>query len=128
MGRRIAYVTVAAVLPVLFLLTFDIGVASAHPTFPGSVTCNAGSGVWNGTITFSPALMSGGTATTEVMKVVAKSGNTASPCITSTTPPAGSKVIGLIKGAVKFTMPAANDCATVFSGSSNVPGPGQFPS
>jgi hypothetical protein len=126
MSRRIVLVTVAAVLPVLLLVTVDTGVAGANPVFPGTVTCNAGSGVWSGAVTFSPALLNGGTATGEVVKVVAKLGNTASPCLTSSTPPAGSKVLGLIKGVAKFTGPGANNCATVFSGSSNVPVAAKF--
>jgi hypothetical protein len=126
MGRRIGFTTAAVVLPVLLLLAFDSGVAWAHPTFHGTVTCNAGSGVWNGSVTFSPPLMTGGTATHETITVTAKLGNTASPCLTSSTPPAGSKVLGLIQGAAKFTGAGANNCATVFSGSSNVPAAAQF--
>jgi hypothetical protein len=121
MGRRMAFATVAAVLPLLLLLTVDGGVAQANPVFPGLVTCNAASGTWSGSVTFSPPLFNGGTATHEVVTLVAKLGNTASPCLTTSTPPAGSKVIGFIKGKAKFAGAGANDCATVFSGSSNVP-------
>jgi hypothetical protein len=91
------------------------------PVFPGSVTCNAASGVWSGSVTFTPPISFSGSASHEVIKVVAKLGNTTSPCLTSSTPPAGSKVLGLIKGKAKFSGTAANNCATVFSGSSNVP-------
>jgi hypothetical protein len=121
MGRKLALGVTAAALPLLLLFTVGSGVAAANPVFPGSVTCNAGSGVWSGSVTFTPPLMNTGAATHEVIKVVAKLGNTTSPCLTSSTPPAGSKVIGLIKGKAKFTMTAANNCATIFSGSSNVP-------
>ena len=85
------------------------------------MTCNAGSGVWSGSVTFTPPLSFSGAASHEVIKVVAKLGNTTSPCLTSSTPPAGNKVIGLIKGKAKFSGTAANNCAFVFSGSSNVP-------
>jgi hypothetical protein len=54
------------------------------------------------------------------MTVVAKLGNSASQCVTSSTPPANSRVIGLIKGKAKFVGPASNACANVFSGSTNV--------
>jgi hypothetical protein len=121
MGRKLALVVSATVLPVLLVCTVGVGVASAHPVFPGSVTCNAGSGVWSGSVTFTPPLSFSGAATHEVVKVVAKLGNTTSPCLTSSTPPAGSKVIGLIKGKAKFSGTAANNCAFIFSGSSNTP-------
>jgi hypothetical protein len=126
MGRRMAWAT-AAFLPVLLLVTVDVGVAGASPLFPGVVSCNAAGGAWSGSVTFSPPLFNNGTATSEVIKVVAKLGSTASPCLTSSTPPAGSMVSGLIKGKAKFTTTGgANRCATVFSGASNVPVAAKF--
>jgi len=126
MGRKLALVISAAAVPVLLLTTVGVGAAGAMPVFPGSVTCNAGSGIWSGSITFSPPLLNVGVAPSEVMTVVAKLGNTASPCLTSSTPPAGSKVTGLIKGKAKFVMPGANSCATVFSGTANIPVAAKF--
>ncbi|HEY5252892.1 MAG TPA: hypothetical protein VIJ09_14595 [Acidimicrobiales bacterium] len=121
-----AFATVAAVLPLLLLLTVDVGVAQAIPVFPGTVTCNASGGVWSGMVKFSPPLRAGGVATHETVSVSAHLGNTTLPCGTSATPPAGSKVLGVIKGVAKISMASANDCATIFSGSAVVPLPAKF--
>jgi hypothetical protein len=104
-------------LPALLIGTLGSGAAQASPVLPGTVTCNAASGVWTGTIRFKPALRNGGTAPKETMQIAAGLGNSASPCITTS----GTVEAGKITGKLKFALPAANDCATVFSGSALPP-------
>jgi hypothetical protein len=98
----------------------SVAQAVSNPVnFPGTVTCSPSDGVWSGAITFSPPLMTGGTANTEIFTVKATLGNTASPCITT----AGSVALGTIAGKLKFSIPgSANNCATIFSGVT-LPGP-----
>ena len=117
MYRRILPVLAAALLPTLFLVTVGSGAAEAvvNPVvLSGNVTCSTAGGVWNGLVTFSPALKNGGTSNHEEIVVKAVLGNTTSPCVT--TP--GFAAIGAIAGQLRFHIPGtANNCSTVFSGS-----------
>ena len=117
MIRKTLLILAAAALPSLLLISVESGVAQANPIFPGNVTCSlASGGNWSGSITFTPPLKNGGTATTETFKVIAKLGSGTNPCVTSTTNP--GHVVGLIKGKLKFTTSGgANDCNAIFSGS-----------
>ncbi len=116
MARKTVLITASLALPSIFLLTVGSGVAQAartNPVLPGSVTCNAGNGVWAGRIIFSPPLLNGGTANIEKIKVVARLGSTTSPCLTGF----GSPQIGRIVGKLLVSDPGtANNCATIFSG------------
>jgi len=115
MVRKVLLIVAAVALPSLLLVTVGTNVAQANPVFPGNVTCNASGGNWSGSISFSPPLKNGGTATTETFPVVAKLGTAANPCLTSTTNP--GVVVGLIKGKLKFvTSGGANDCNAIFTG------------
>jgi hypothetical protein len=87
------------------------------PVLPGVVTCNPSQGVWSGSITFTPPIFNGGTATTEKMVVKATLGNSASPCVTT----AGIAVTGAIKGTLTFTGAKSNRCSKIFNGASHVP-------
>lgn len=114
--RKIVLTLAATSLPALMLVAVQSGAAQAvsNPTnLPGTVTCSPSGGVWSGTVTFAPPLMTGGNANTETLVVTAILGNTASPCVTNT----GIVVLGKIKGKLVFNIPGtANNCATVFSG------------
>jgi hypothetical protein len=106
------------VLVLTLIPAVDAGaVIKFQPVLPGVVTCNASQGVWSGVITFTPPLLSGGTATTETMVVKATLGNSASPCVTT----AGIAVAGAIKGTLTFTGAKSNRCSKVFNGASHVP-------
>lgn len=118
MARRIVLALSLLALPLL-LIVLGSGPAQANPILPGTVTCAPAAGGWTGHIKFVPPLRNGGTATGEVMTVKAKLGSTTNPCATS----AGSPQLGAIKGAMKFTGPGANNCATVFSGVARTPVP-----
>ncbi len=84
-----------------------------NPVLLGSVTCNAANGVWSGRVVFGPPLKNGGNANVEKIKVVARLGNTASPCLTNS----GTIEIGRIVGKLIVNNPGtANNCATIFSG------------
>jgi len=99
----------------LFTLVGGSGVAHAVSlgvNEPGVVTCVPAHGPWSGTISFAPALINGGTATTEVMVVKAALGNTGNLCSGST----GIAALGNITGKLTFNIAGANNCATIFSG------------
>jgi hypothetical protein len=110
MMRRLIAVGAAAVLPMVLLVTLTSGPAMANPILPGTVTC--GTGTWIGKVVFSPPLRNGGTAPKEKITVQAVLGNTANPCVTTS----GTIELGKLKGALKYVMPSANNCATIFSG------------
>lgn len=113
-------VVAASALAVALIPVVEAGAAITYPpVLPGVVTCNQTSGVWSGTITFSPPLFNAGAATAEKMIVKATLGNTASPCVTN----AGTANLGSIKGTLIFTGSHANKCSKVFSGLSRVPTP-----
>ncbi len=116
MARKTVLILAAAALPSLFVVSVASSVAQAasNPVnFPGTVSCNQSSGIWSGAITFSPPLMNGGTASTEIFTVKAVLGNTGSPCVTT----AGFVALGTIAGKLKLSIPgSANNCATIFSG------------
>jgi hypothetical protein len=116
MARKMAVLVATATLSVSILLVAGIGTAGAvwnPPPLPGTVTCNPSGGVWSGVITFAPPLKNGGAASSEVFKIKATLGNTASACVTT----AGFVALGKIKGVIKYTDPGtANNCATMFSG------------
>jgi hypothetical protein len=116
MSRRILAALAAVVLPSLFLVTVESGVAQAvtNPVvLPGNVTCSTAGGTWNGIVTFSPPLKNGGTSNHEEIRVKAILGSTSSPCVTT----GGFVAIGAIAGQVKFHIPGtANNCSTIFSG------------
>ncbi len=119
MARKVLLILAALVLPLVLLVTVESGVAQAWPIFPGSVTCNAGGGVWHGTVHFIPPLKFGGNANLETINVSAHLGNAGNQCVTTMIPPAGNEVIGRIAmHLIDFSIPgAANNCATIFSGS-----------
>src|SRR5580658_3663181 len=112
MARKIAVALAATVLSSVILVAAGSGVAHAASfgvNQPGKVTCSPAHGVWNGTISFTPPLFNGGSASTEVVVVKAALGNTASPCVATT----GIAVLGSIAGKLTFTIPGtANNCAT----------------
>jgi len=116
MARKTVLILASLVLPSLLLVTVGSGVANAartNPVLPGSVTCNAANGVWAGRIIFSPPLLNGGSANIEKIKVAARLGNTASPCLTGF----GTPQIGRIVGKLLVNDPGtANNCATIFGG------------
>jgi hypothetical protein len=116
MARRLVLILATTVLMSLLLVRLDSVAAHAvtyGTNLPGKVTCSPAGGVWNGTITFTPPLMNGGTASTETFTVQAALGNSASPCITN----AGFVALGSIVGKLTFSIPnSANNCATIFSG------------
>jgi hypothetical protein len=116
MARKTVLILATVGVSLLLLVTVKGATASAiyNPTpFPGTVTCNTASGVWNGAISFSPALFNGGTAASETMIIKATLGNSASPCITTS----GIVVTGVISGKLQFNISgSANNCATIFSG------------
>ncbi len=116
MSRKVVLTIAATALASLVAVAAasSVAQASSNPVnLPGKVTCSPSGGVWNGAITFSPPLMNGGTASTEIFTVQATLGNTASPCVT--TP--GFPALGTIVGKLKFSIPgSANNCATIFSG------------
>jgi len=118
MTRKTVLILVAVGVSSLVLATVRSGTAGAvyNPTvLPGTVKCNATSGVWSGVVSFSPALLNGGTASSETMSIQATLGNSASPCIGTT----GIAASGVITGALRFNIAgSANDCATIFSGAS----------
>lgn len=116
MTRKIVLAIAALGLVSFLFITVEVETAGAlnHSTvLTGTVTCKPASGVWSGTIRFSPALFNGGTATGEKMVVSATLGNSASPCITTS----GIAVAGAITGNLGFSFAGANNCATIFSGS-----------
>jgi hypothetical protein len=119
LSRKTIAAVAALAMPLLLVVGAQPGPAQAapNPVLPGSVTCTAAQGTWSGSIRFFPALRNGGIATTERFAVAATLGNSASPCVTSP----GTPQLGKIVGALKFTGPAANACATVFSGTARVP-------
>ena len=117
MTRKIVLAMAALGLVSLLFITVEGGTAGAadHETvLTGTVICKPASGVWSGTIQFSPALVNGGTATGEKIVVSATLGNSASPCISS---PTGIAVAGTITGNLGFSFSGANNCSTIFSGS-----------
>src|ERR1700722_593212 len=127
MARRILlFVSTATLLSLVSLsIVSNVAQASTSPVnFPGTVKCNATSGAWNGVIRFTPALMNGGTASTETMVIKAALGNSASPCITTS----GTIALGTISGTLKFNIAgSANNCATIFSGAAlPAPTPGSL--
>lgn len=127
MTKRIALVMLASFLTSIFAVGTASGVADATSVaniLPGTVTCSPSGGVWNGVITFSPPLMSLGSANTETMTVKATLGSTTSPCIAST----GIAVLGSIAGQMTFHIAGgANKCSTIFSGSPLIaPNPAKF--
>jgi hypothetical protein len=119
MVRKLLLIPAAAALPLLLIVVAPgvVQAAGINPVvLPGSVTCTK----WNGKVTFTPHLKTGGAATSELVTVTATLGSTAGGCATS----AGSPEIGKIKGALKFVVPApggANNCATFFSGAPQTP-------
>jgi hypothetical protein len=117
MTRKVVYSLTALALPLLLVVTVGSGVAQAMPVLPGHVMC--GSGSWNGSIRFSPPLKAAGVSGTETFTIVAKLGNSANSCPTTT----GVVETGLIKGKLKFTGNNANRCSTVFSGVARTPVP-----
>lgn len=116
MGRKSVLILASLVLPSLLLVTVGSGVAQAaraNPVLLGSVTCNAGAGVWAGRVAFSPPLRNGGVANVEHIKFVARLGSTVNPCRTN----AGNPQTGALAGKLKIVdAGTANNCATVFSG------------
>lgn len=125
MFRKSVLVLAAAGLSATFMVA-AVGTANAqvvNPNLPGTVACAPAHGVWNGVISFSPPLMSGGTANTEVMSVKATLGSTSNPCLGNT----GIVAIGTIAGKIKLAIAgSANDCNTIFSGSAITPANAKF--
>jgi hypothetical protein len=120
MAKKFASLFGAVAISSLLLVASQAGLASAavNPiVLAGYVTCTPAHGAWNGTITFQPPLMTGGTATSETMVVKATLGNTANQCVAST----GIAVIGAISGILAYNIAGANNCATVFSGTAITP-------
>jgi hypothetical protein len=125
MFRKSVLILAAACLSAGFTLIAEIGTAGAavNPPYPGTVTCTPAHGVWSGVMTFSPALMLGGTANVEKIVVKASLGNTASPCVTNT----GVIALGSILGTITLSIAGhANDCATIFSGTAITPAVAKF--
>jgi hypothetical protein len=112
MIRRTALIGAALVLA---LIGISATGGTAHAAIPnglgvGITNCNAH---WSGTMSFSPLLVTGGTATSETITLVAAE----KPCTGGTPVPAAMK----IKGVGTISGPHADDCNSFFL--SPPPGP-----
>lgn len=110
MARRLVSLVVAALLPLVALVTVESGTAGAQPPLPGIVSCKS----ITGTITFTPSLRNGGTSPFEVFTIHATLGSTTNPCMTNV----GITERGSLVGYLVFVTPPpthANACATYFS-------------
>ncbi len=126
--RKLALLAVGMFLSPVVGLAVAPGVASAHPIYHGTVTCDFAHGAWGGAVTFAPPLRNGGVSTHEVVTVKASFGSSTTgtgACQTSMVPPPGSAVGGAIVGKMKFVGAGSNNCTTLFP-STLVPNPAAF--
>ncbi len=105
MHRR-AIFSGAALIVILIVLPAAASSAKSSPAIVGvGIThCN---GAWTGVMDFGPALLTGGTATTEEVSIDA----VVSACAGGTPPPVKGKFVG--KGIINE--PGANDCNNFFA-------------
>jgi hypothetical protein len=108
--RKLVLGVATLLLPIGLLATVGASGATANASVTGSGTNNCST--LSGSLSFSPALKSGGTATTETVTVK----SIATGCTGGT--PAPTKILGSAK--LVISKAGANDCAGLAGGSNNV--------